>query len=334
MVEPILELAPHELPPGGDRGMDGKAFFLEASLFNEKRTFIGRSFRDDPYESILCFSVPDEPQRGHFVCAQAIYKGDWVYPKLTHSPDDEYQALAKCIEDELWGRYFVLDANLELTSEVNAVFVLYLCADGRAAVRSPRRGFACFKWSEPCGPQMWETSYQTLLSQIISDIATSDTVGFAFRWANMSRREHFELAYPLQRGTYSEWIRMCDLFLRALDIWTEKEAHKLEFNVSISDGAISANWFPGEAGNYRIARENCFQKFAYWSHHYFSPTLDDELCGRYSCAAEWANGPISVVRGSLNPPTLHERLEARLKLTEWLADKATPEEIEQLLSDD
>ena len=31
------------------------------------------------------------------------------------------------------------------------------------------------------------------------------------------------------------------------------------------------------------------------------------------------------------PPTMHEQLEARLELREWLEDKATPDEIARML---
>ncbi len=332
MDKPILELAPHELPPEGRRDLDGEPFFFEVTIWDISRTFVGRSINYLGAHNILFYELVDEPQRGHFICPAE--DKDAAGPGWQLFGKDGLDTLIERIGMQRWGRYFVLNEAFELASGNDAAYTLFLCSTGYGTLQKPLNySLASFRWSAPCARKIWETPTSELLKRFIDSQDDSDEVNFAFSWVELSRIEHFDLVYPLRRGTYSEWIKACEWCALSFEFWgTEPKDYKLRFHVEVN-GKIIVGWDTGRAALVELTENSRFHRFARWSHSYFSPTRNIELCSRYSCVADWDRGLArnSIVRGSLSRPTQHERLEALLQLREWLADKATPEEIEVLL---
>ncbi|BCM88284.1 hypothetical protein IAD21_00115 [Abditibacteriota bacterium] len=180
MVEPKLELAQHEIPPKGRRERDEAPFLFEAACFGTTRTFVGRSISEDQ-TNILFFCLPDEPERGHFVCAGG--SAETAQPEFTWSSGSTTSLLTKGIKAQKWGRYFVLNEAFEPANGNDGVYTLFLCSTGRGMLTCINHSSARFRWSSPCVDEVWQTPPFELLRRVIESKDASGEVNFAFRWA-------------------------------------------------------------------------------------------------------------------------------------------------------
>ncbi len=241
------------------------------------------------------------------------------------------EAMKKCVESNYWGRYFVLDKSLNLADSTNGQNTLFLHWNGLGMFHKAGGGFARFRWNQPCLEEIWNLPVSELLAQFISRVhERGSEPQFAVWWAGLSNAEHFDLIFPLARGTYQEWQNICRLLPTAFVQPTNAGDAKSYFRFGI-DGDLKAEIYQQSGRHaYQLIESLPLQKLARWFHEYFLPKRNDELYERYLCARQWAQSPqhpICEVR--IDQPTQHERLEALLQLRDWLRDKATPTEIEE-----
>lgn len=327
--EPILQLAPHEIPLRRRIDMDEKPLLFEANCFGRIREFIGQSINEDGYGNALFFQLRDEPQRGSFV-----YSGDENSAQLYKmwGEPGTVETLKKCVESNLWGRYFVLDSSLNLATAENRYNTLFLNWNGLGMFHRNGGGFARFRWNQPCAEEMWNLTIDELLAQFIRRIQEPESEPqFAVWWAELSDAEKFDLIFPLATENYQEWQNICRLLPTALVEWPDNLNKKLYARFGVS-GEVKANFFEKSGrASYQLIESPALQRLSRWLHEYFSPQRNDELCERYLCARQWSENTRSVCEVRSDQFTQHERLEALLQLREWLRDKAKPSEIEALL---
>ena len=157
---------------------------------------------------------------------------------------------------------------------------------------------------------------------------------FAFEWAKLSRFEQFDLVWPLQNGTYAQWEQV--IRLHALATVQMPEAEGLQFyrEVRMNGKSSSGFWTRRNPTSQRIESDS-FTRFLEWTRRYFGPMRSEELCERYPCTEYRCRFDVVAFEVRLSQaPTQHERLEALLQLRDWLRDKAAPDEIERLLSEE
>ena len=340
MAEPILHLAPYENSLRRRRDMDGEAVFFEANCFGRVRKFVGQSINEDGYGNSYFARLRDESQRGIFVCSG--------YGKGSEESAQPYKDWGRCtreiivetlkegIESSCWRRYFVLDKSLNLADSNNGFHTLFLNWNGLGMIHEDKGGFARFRWNEPCPEEMWNCSAAELLKRVVEQSRDeSNETYFAWRWASLSNAEHFDLMLPLSKGTYREWQDICRLLPIALVRYSEYLDAKLYVNFS-SDGEAKSNFYEQSGRpHYQAISSHLLQRLSLWLHDYFAPQPNEDLCARYLCARQWLKpNQRSVCKVRIDAPTQHERLEALLQLRDWLADKATPAEIEALLRAD
>ena len=340
MEEPILHLAPHENPLRRRTDLDGEAVFFEANCFGRVREFVGQSINEDGYGNAYFAQLRDEPQRGTFVCS-GYGKGSqgWAQPYLDWgrcTRESIVQTLKESIELEAWGRYFVLDKSLNLVAANEGCSTLFLNWNGLGMFHEDGGSFARFNWNQSCLEELWSLSVGELLEQFVAQIQQQDSEPqFALWWASLSNAEHFDLIFPLSRGTYQEWQNICRLLPIALFQPTDATDAKSYFRFSV-DGELKAEIYHQSGRHaYQLIENLPLQKLSRWLHHYFSPKLNDKLSAHYLCAQQWAQSPQHpVCEVRLGARTQHERLEALLQLRDWLRDKAAPAEIDALLRAD
>lgn len=332
-IEPKLQLAPHENPLRRRADLDGDAVFFEAHCFGQLRQFIGQSINEDGYGNSFFFQLRDEPERGTFVyscnenAAQFYIASSWAAIEAV----EEFK---ECVESNWWGRYLVLDSSLNLADSTNGCNTLFLNWNGLGMFHQDGGSFARFRWSEPCLEELWNLSASELLSRFTVRVQEPQSEPqFALWWASLSTDEHFDLIFPLARETYQEWQNICCLLPTAFVQWPAHLNAKLYARFE-KNGDAKSNFF-GTGRAFQQAVESVpLNRLSRWLYDYFAPQRNDELCARYPCARDWAQGSYPICEVRIDGPTQHERLEALLQLRDWLRDKATPDEIERLLRDE
>lgn len=333
MSESVLRLAPHEIPLRRRIDMDEKPLLFEANCFGRIREFVGQSISEDGYDNAFFFQLCDEPQRGSFVYS-ANENAAQFYKASSWASIETVEEFKKCVESNLWGRYLVLDESLNLATANNGCNTLFLNWNGLGMFHPDGGSFARFRWNQPCLAEIWNLPVSELLSQFIIRVQEPESEPqFAIWWAKLSDAEHFDLIFPLGRGTHGEWKNVYHLLLLAFISPVNVSDANSVFCFAF-DGDFKANIYYRLANNtYQLVESLPLQKLSRWLHDYFAPKRNDELCMHYLCARQWASSD-ALCEVRIDQPTQHERLEALLQLRDWLSDKAAPAEIDALLRAD
>lgn len=152
---------------------------------------------------------------------------------------------------------------------------------------------------------------------------------FAWDWARTSRDQKMASLCGY-KGQWSELARVMRLVLLcASDIWQRGSA----WNWSLHPQFAARGWLVNSSNR----RDNSPDAhFAVWQELLFErfvPCFSTETLERHVSAREfWLHAETLQSVRLDTPPTMHERLEARLELRVWLQDKAAPSEIEKLLA--
>lgn len=160
---------------------------------------------------------------------------------------------------------------------------------------------------------------------------------FAWRWMQMNSDEQQKVISQFKRGEYDEFIQVMK--------WVTYE--NISFNAQSSvEWMIDLTLRWDQVSSASLIQSNKYQFLGYSNsvyrekinsllsvvEFYFSPGHDVSL-ERYSVIKHCSLVSHFEIYLCFSAPTHHERLEARLRLREWLADKVAPNEIPALLGE-
>ncbi len=219
---------------------------------------------------------------------------------------------------------------------------LWISTQGRTLVTSRSGGGGEFKWRSSKGQQLsssWIAN--TTDKQVEADIkgmledAESDC-SFAWKWAHSSLKEQNELAFCIRKGTWDEF----DSLLRFI-VWSDPDLQKRvswiwHIRATTQAQLEQGHWNPHDA---ELESDNFYELNQRQAHliklvvSHFCLHLNESV-SRYtliSQALRYGDGEIRNLE--VPAPSSHERLEARLRLREWLQNKVAPDEIPALLGE-
>lgn len=152
---------------------------------------------------------------------------------------------------------------------------------------------------------------------------------FAWNWALLSDEEKVALVCGFD-GNWSEVKRLMRRILQQTSaLWESGSAWS--WTIHHEFGAHS--WLVNLSNQTDRSQSARLNRWGEWLFAHFFATFQTQLIKNHSCVSQFWEHVISLAVVQLSePPTMHERLEARLALREWLEGKAAPDEIERLLS--
>ena len=342
MLKPNLQLAPHELAPRRRADVDGEPFIFCALWQVRGRDFIGQVVGQSHAQMIL-YALADEPERGNFVSAPV-----WVSknsdrpatptfePRTCFAPEDA-RRIVELTADSGWGRLYFLDEDLNLAQGEAVRWRLFLACSGWGEW-SAAPGFyensARFRWNEDAvrARQKALLPPLELLALVHADLLDEQSdAALARQFAPLRGKiERHQLCCPVARGSYGQWKQILEWYLQSHFPVKAKEKARIKIDIHSPSQDSVDKWLVG--GRFSCFAPNAAQ-FCDWTRQYFAPQRDEDYLKRCSAAAHWANRSVRIGVAAARP-TQHERLEALLKLRDWLRDKASPAEIERLLRDE
>lgn len=175
----------------------------------------------------------------------------------------------------------------------------------------------------------WDTSQDEARERLwrVWNDSSSDA-RFAWSWAQKNRDQKMAQLCGFD-GNWSELERVMRLvLLDTASLWQRGHAWRWSLHHEFAGRGWLFNQF-NRSDTTQNLRLTVWQEFLY---DHFVPDLRAELM-EHVCAREfWQHaGELQNVQLS-EAPTMHERIEARLQLREWLQDKAAPNEMEKLLA--
>ena len=219
----------------------------------------------------------------------------------------------------------------------NTNYVEWVKCGGKADDRAKFRVEIWGKWA----PQEWPGYVSEPMLGFIRELLEDPNgrCSFAFRWVNSDWKTRFRMFLTTHRGTIEE----CEQVLLWM-AWTssqndlEVEKWKIAIRQSDDDPLDSTLWSNTgrdchfEAKGYNQELSGNQHKLLRDILCYFMPHYR-ENSRRYDAVVYelWKTGIVWML--DIPIPTQHERLEARLRLREWLNDKVAPEEIPALLGE-
>ena len=149
---------------------------------------------------------------------------------------------------------------------------------------------------------------------------TSDA-RFAWDWANSTDHKRLYLLTGYG-GDCHEVERAMKMILRNKSSLWETESR---WRWNLSESELSSESWSG-------ADNELLEPWNRWVRNHYYPDLNPLLRREHPCVQELWSERVREVRVTVNgPPSMHEQLEAKLWLRDWLKDKATPEQIKELL---
>jgi len=308
--------------------------------------------------------APDEP-----LCAPASYRvwaWGWYLVRPVELYDEDTETLAvrasspcsPVLRVATWGiasripqslrrgdynRKIYFDENLCLISSREWRFSLWIDKGGEMAWEAhDNLGAVSFRWDAPKRRLRWRRvdlrkySAEQVEREVRAHLADeSSDCAFAWRWLQMDEQERIELSFLVQDGERRE----CEDLLRAI-LWSESSLDQsVERKWSICAPVLSEvhQWRAREAeieqGKQRLEPSPRQGRLLEMVIRHFGLHLNIDI-SRYTIIYDWrsyGDGEFFIVSAPVS--TAHERLEARLWLREWLADKVATEEIPALLGD-
>jgi hypothetical protein len=152
---------------------------------------------------------------------------------------------------------------------------------------------------------------------------------FAWGWAQLSRDEKMARVCGFN-GNWGELRRVMRLVLLCSgELWNRASS----WNWSLHHEFGGRGWLVNFSDRRDTSQSARFAQWQTFLFERFAPDLQSELLKKHLCAREFWRGAGALESVRLDaPPTMHERLEARLELRAWLEGRAMPDEIERLLS--
>ena len=339
--KPILRLAPHEIPPLRRRDLDDEPFVFRAPWNEGERDFIGQVVGQN-YVQMIFFALSDEPERGNFVNApMRVSKNPNrpappIFEPRTYFRQEDAKGILESTINNGWGRLYFLDEHLNLAQTETVRWRLFLAQSGWGEWSKAPDFYehsARFRWNTDGNKarQMASLPPLELLELVRASLLEprGDAV-LAREFAVLRGFPRHKLCLPTTRGDYEQWKQLLHWYLQSH--FPTKAQGKARLKIDLRNPRQNSidKWLIGGACSVFGPDAT---RFCDWTRHYFAPQLDTEYLKRCSAAAHWSNRTLTLGVGATSP-TQHERLEALLQLRDWLADKATPAEIEALLRAD
>lgn len=154
-------------------------------------------------------------------------------------------------------------------------------------------------------------------------------VRFAWNWAQLSRDERMARLC----GFSSNWGDLRRVMRSVLQCASLLWEHGRAWSWTLHREFNHHGWLFNPFDRRDTAFASHLRHWQEWLFGWFVPSLHTEWLERHVCAREFWSGAQSLESVRVDaPPTMHERLEARLELREWLQDKTTPSQIDKLLA--
>lgn len=334
MEEPILHLAPHEVPVSDFPDPIYPPFLFRTVWEGRERNFAGQVLNSE-LGDLTYFWMLDEPEHGNFVSAWTPPHSNPRLPRPLgfgprfHSPmSNPAKTLAReCAHS--WGRVYFLDENMCVSGPKHVKRRLFLSQDGGGEWRQqkyfPQTG-SPFVWSSRANAHNWaRLAPLELLEQFLLTLSdTNCDATRALQWDELPHEERYQVCRPLARGDYREWHHVLELFTQSRrQIWNEDDFSWRMAHIPLTCSTHHRDW------DYYFR----FELFCNWLFNYFAPSLAVDLIEKCTAAAQWSQKGAQV-SAKVFRPSQHERIEALLQLRDWLRDKATPAQIEALLRDE
>lgn len=340
-----LILAPHELEPNRRWDLDSEPFRFRGRWFGRNRKFVAQLSGRERHR-LLFFALEDEPERGNFVVAKhnvECLDKDPKYlvcePKVFAHPLDVRREELLGALNMNWGRVFYLNAELAPANGVDACWRLFLAATGWgqwSAIPAHAEKNAVFGWRAFPTQELTGLPSLELLTWLKRDLLDPQgAFALSRQFASLDGAGRSALVRPLTRGTYVEWQHVVRLFVLSREpLQGFNKPLFFQFQSGDDQGQFCRiRLLSHEIPSFADLDVPDFKRFARWTFDFFAPQLDTHLLTCCFEAKRWSERPNSWTVG-LAVPTRHEQLEALLQLRDWLADKATPDEIEALLREE
>ena len=337
--KPILQLAPHELARHSRADLDGEPFAFRADWFGRERDFVGQVVGQINARMIF-FALADEPERGNFVSASVEMSARGKPARPIYQPSNIFRPegarqILENTANQGWGRLYYLDEDLNLASGKAVRWRLFLARSGLGywcGAPDYYHHLAMLRWNENAqeATDLALLPPLELLERVRPQLLEPQSdAALARQFASMDHTMRQGACHPLTRGSYEEWEQVLGWYLRVqLSAWASEGSLKVDiYNVGDGNRYFRCSW---RANPKFWETPTRIAEFCDWAYRYFAPRRDEDYLRSCRVAAKWANGSFSF-RVDCQSPTQHGRLEALLNLRDWLRDKATPAEIEQLL---
>ena len=153
----------------------------------------------------------------------------------------------------------------------------------------------------------------------------SSDVRFAWEWATLSLEERFVRLTGF-RGNWRDLEDLMSLILMAASsLWQTRTS--LEWMFDPGAGWIHID----SATDNEAAAALIAEKWMPTLQRYFVPCWESNCLNHPAADLFWRHHGVLPTVWFEEPPTAHEQLEAKLRLRDWLEDKATPAQIKELL---
>ena len=218
---------------------------------------------------------------------------------------------------------------------------------------TPDRLFWSF-WSNPVGSRggihfelpnlqdrklLFTMSNEDIVSKVKAALLDEESdCSFSWRWAQANHEQKERLVARFKKGNFDEFNQVLKWLTHShYTLWNEQSV--VEWMVLLEGHTDGTE--PSEArekytyqniSRGRVEFSNSFDPCLDVVHRYFLPSYDKAL-KRFSIFEHLASVSDFEIYIQISRPTQHERLEARLRLREWLVGKVAPEEIPALLGE-
>ncbi|RYX85600.1 hypothetical protein EON83_04475 [bacterium] len=290
---------------------------------------------------LTCFAIQNRrPNSPTLFSVPGLPQHDQSGGNSTKDNADDARWIKRNFHQIHWRRLIYFDDELKLNAQAeNWKFCLeYLKPLGPFWRRGKRElyGTTGFKFSD----SSWHftTPSSQLESLIRRELSNPDSdCAFALRWTQLSEQERSELNFPVQNGTRE----LCDLLLNSI-IWSDPQLdHALEWEWSIgleTKARLQAGFWSSKETD--LENQNVSHPLSHRQARLLELVVHHcglQICesvGKYTPISNWRDyGDGDYLSMKVSIPTQHERLEARLRLRDWLQDKVAPEEIPFLLGE-
>ena len=145
---------------------------------------------------------------------------------------------------------------------------------------------------------------------------------FAWDWANSTDHKRLYLLTGYAGALHEVERAMKMILLNKGSLWETESSWRW----NLSQGELIGESRSG-------ADDELTEPWNRWVRNHYCPDLNLLLRREHPCVQElWAERVREVAVTVNGPPSMHEQLEAKLWLRDWLQDKASPEQIKELLA--
>ena len=145
---------------------------------------------------------------------------------------------------------------------------------------------------------------------------------FAWDWANSTDHKRLYLLTGFAGARHEVERAMKMILCNKSSLWETESCWRW----NLSESELSGESWSG-------ADDELLELWNRWVRNHYYPDLNSLLRREHPCVQELWSERVREVRVTVNgPPSMHEQLEAKLWLRDWLQDKATTEQIAELLA--